>query len=143
MLWRMLGSSAKQRSVGKRSAQCIVGRSLAISSMLIRPLDCKLMIPDSHETACCRQLWDWLASGAYPPVHADVLRFQLLTGARCGEAAGILAEEIDRDAWTWTLPAERSKNSRPRTTPLVGMAREIIERRLPKSGPVFPSDAGT
>jgi integrase len=90
-----------------------------------------------------RQLWDWLAAGAFPPIHADVLRLQLLTGARCGEAAGILAQEINPQDWTWTLPAERSKNNRPRTTPLVGMAREIIERRLPKRGPVFPSDAGT
>jgi integrase len=90
-----------------------------------------------------RQLWDWLGSGAFPPVHADVLRLQLLTGARCGEAAGITADEINTLDWTWTLPAQRSKNSRARITPLVGMAREIIEERLPTSGPVFPSDAGT
>jgi integrase len=90
-----------------------------------------------------RTLWEWLDAGAFPPVHADVLRLQLLTGARCGEAAGILADEIDPQAWTWTLPAARSKNGQARTTPLVGIARDIIKSRLRKTGPVFPSDAST
>jgi integrase len=90
-----------------------------------------------------RTLWQWLDSGTFPPVHADVLRFQLLTGARCGEAAGITVREINQQDWTWTLPAERSKNGQARVTPLVGMAREIITSRPLKNGPVFPSDAGT
>ena len=72
-------------------------------------------------------LWKWLDSGALPPEPADIMKLQLLTGARCGEISGLCAEEIDRDKWTWTLPAARSKNKRPRVTPLVGVARQIIE----------------
>lgn len=90
-----------------------------------------------------RLLWDWSDGGSFPLAHADALRFQLLTGARCGEAAGMLAEEINSQDWTWMLPAERSKNGQARVTPLVGLAREIIQKRLPKTGPVFPSEAGT
>jgi integrase len=90
-----------------------------------------------------RALWPWLESETIPEAHADVLRVQLALGARCGEVAGMMAGEVDTEAWTWTLPAARSKNGRERVTPLVGLAREIIEARLPKTGPVFPSDAGT
>jgi len=88
-------------------------------------------------------LWNWLDSDTIPQPHADAMRVQLAIGARCGEVAGMMAEEVDKDAWTWTLPAARSKNGRERVTPLVGLAREIIERRLPEAGPVFPSETGT
>ena len=73
------------------------------------------------------------------------LKLQLLTGARCGEISGLCAEEIDREQWNWTLPAARSKNKRPRVTPLVGMARRIIEARLStvQSGPLFTAETGT
>ena len=75
-------------------------------------------------------LWKWLDSGALPSDPADILKLELLTGARCGEISGLCAEEIDREEWTWTLPAARSKNKRPRVTPVVGVARQIIEARL-------------
>jgi integrase len=90
-------------------------------------------------------LWKWLDSGTLPPDRADVLKLQLLTGARCGEISGLRAEEIDRNEWTWTLPATRSKNKRPRVTPLVGIARQIIETRLSitKAGPLFTAEAGS
>ena len=68
-----------------------------------------------------------------------------MTGARCGEISGLCAEEIDRDEWTWTLPAARSKNKRPRVTPLVGVARQMIEARLSTlhAGPLFTTGTGT
>jgi len=90
-----------------------------------------------------RTLWHWLDSDTIPQAHVDAMKVQLALGARCGEVAGMMASEVDRENWTWTLPASRSKNGRERVTPLVGLAREIIERRLPKSGPVFASEAGT
>jgi len=89
-------------------------------------------------------LWKWLDAGALPPDQTDILKIELLTGARCGEISGLRAEEIDRDDWTWTLPATRSKNKRPRVTPVVGVARQIIEARLSGSeaGPVFTAETG-
>jgi integrase len=86
--------------------------------------------------------WRWLEEGSCPAAHADVLRFQLLTGARCSEAGGITAEEIDAREWLWTLPGSRSKNGRPRVTPLVGLAREIVARRLRAKGPIFAGEDG-
>ena len=89
--------------------------------------------------------WKWLDSGALPSDPADILKLELLTGARCGEIGGLCAEEINRDEWTWTLPAARSKNKRPRVTPLVGIARGIIEARLSniQSGPLFTAETGS
>jgi len=90
-------------------------------------------------------VWKWLESGALPSGPADVLKLQLLTGARCGEISGLFAEEIDRTEWLWTLPAARSKNKRPRVTPVVGIARQIIEARLSavQSGPLFTAETGS
>jgi len=92
-----------------------------------------------------RALWSWFDGGALPPGAADVLKLQLSTGARCGEFSGICAEEIDRSNWTWTLPAARSKNKRPRVTPVVGIARRILQARLITitSGPLFTTQTGT
>lgn len=73
-----------------------------------------------------RALVRWLDSDSVPPAHATVLRLQLLLGARVGEIAGMKVEEINRETWVWTLPAARSKNGRPRATPIIGWAREIL-----------------
>jgi integrase len=89
-------------------------------------------------------LWRWLEESSLSTTTADILRMQLLSGARCGEIAGMQAEEIDTAEWLWTLPAARSKNGKERVTPLVGMARAIIESRLAgvRDGPLFPSETG-
>jgi integrase len=86
--------------------------------------------------------WQWLPESRIPAAHADVLRLELLLGARCGEIAGMQANEIDQVQRIWMLPAERSKNGDARATPLVGRAWEIISRRLAckAQGPVFPTD---
>jgi integrase len=70
---------------------------------------------------------------------ADILKLELLTGARCGEISGLRAEEIDRHKWIWTLPVARSKNGRQRVTPILRVAREILEPRLQgvEKGPLF------
>jgi len=57
-------------------------------------------------------LWAWLESDALSRDAADILKLELLTGARCGEISGLRAEEIDRQKWIWILPAARSKNGR-------------------------------
>jgi integrase len=87
-------------------------------------------------------LWRWLESDALSFEAADILKLELLLGARCGEIAGLRVEEIDRQKWTWTLPAARSKNGRQRVTPIVGLAREMLEQRLSRveKGPLFLLD---
>ena len=91
-----------------------------------------------------KSLWKWLDSGDLPSDPADILKLELLTGARCGEISGLCGEEINCDQWIWTLPAARSKNKRARVTPLVGVARQIVETRLSvaPSGPLFRAGTG-
>jgi integrase len=87
--------------------------------------------------------WAWLDEGAcsMPSDCIQVLRLQLCTGARIGEVAGIDASEVEDEngKLVWTLPPARSKNKSERSTPLVGMARDIIEQALksPRRGPLF------
>jgi integrase len=89
-----------------------------------------------------RTLWRWLDDDTLPRAHANVMKLQLLLGARCGEVAGMKAEEVDAEKWVWVLPPARSKNAKERVTPLVGMAREIVAECLPNTGPVFASETG-
>jgi integrase len=91
-----------------------------------------------------RQLWPWLTAANLPPHVADILRLQIALGARCGEVSGLDAVEIDLPTSLWTLPASRSKNGRPRVTPLVGAARNILEERLQSvdKGLLFPAATG-
>jgi len=92
-----------------------------------------------------KALWEWLNTDAVPQNPADILKLELLTGARCGEISGLCTEEINREEWIWTLPAARSKNKRPRVTPLVGIARQIVEARLchVTPGPLFKAGTGS
>jgi integrase len=89
-------------------------------------------------------LWDFLEEGGFPPNTTAILKLQLATGARVGEVSGLPVEEIDQVHWIWRLPAERSKNKRPRATPLVGIAKSILQDRLGavSSGPLFVTEAG-
>lgn len=86
--------------------------------------------------------WQWIGSSDLTPDMSDSLRLQLCMGTRIGEVAGIRVEEVDQEAWLWTLPASRSKNKKPRVTPLVGRAREIIKARLKRThrGPLFVNE---
>jgi integrase len=77
-------------------------------------------------------LWKWLGSSSLPLGPPTILRLQILLGARCSEIGGMRAEEINTTNWLWTLPAARSKNNRPRVTPLVGQARQIVSDVLAK-----------
>ena len=88
-----------------------------------------------------RLLWPWLDE-ALPDAVRDSLRIQLLTGCRISEVTGMTTAEIDKGLWT--LPGARSKNKKPRRTPLVGLARTIIEARIADAvdGVLFPSAVG-
>lgn len=91
-----------------------------------------------------KSFWEWLETSTMPDDYVEALKLQLATGARIGEVAGLCAVEVDQVTWLWTLPARRSKNGRKRVTPLVGLAREIVERRLREvaEGPVFRTEKG-
>ena len=72
------------------------------------------------------------------------LEFLILTATRSGEARGALWSEIDLDAATWTIPAERMKAHVEHRVPLSPRALAILnEARAIDDGSrlVFPSPA--
>lgn len=91
-----------------------------------------------------QELWRWLEGGGLPQDCADAMKLQLAIGARIGEVSGLRVEEIDRTSWVWTLPSLRSKNGRQRITPLLGLAKEIVESRMDRNsdGCLFKGDLG-
>jgi integrase len=60
-------------------------------------------------------------------VSARCVEFLVLTAARSGEARGATFAEIDTEARTWTVPAERMKSGRAHVVPLSDRALAIVE----------------
>jgi integrase len=80
--------------------------------------------------------WQALHGPRFDPVTADVLRLQLLLGARVREVTGMTRTELalDGPAPVWTLPKARSKGGRDVPRPLPREALGIIRRRLEADG---------
>ena len=81
-------------------------------------------------------------------VHASTkLAFELmvLTAVRSGEARGARWDEVDIDAATWTIPAERMKGGVEHTVPLSNAALGVLEAAAAEfgnDGLIFPSTKG-
>jgi integrase len=73
-----------------------------------------------------RALWAGLSDTA--PRYADLVRLVLLLGARPGEVAGMMRQEIDLENGLWRIPAERVKTKAAHTLPLVGQALAIVSK---------------
>lgn len=71
------------------------------------------------------------------------LEFTILTAARTSEVLGATWEEIDFEARTWTIPAERMKAGRQHRVPLSGRAIELLTEARQLERPfVFPGQRG-
>jgi integrase len=69
---------------------------------------------------------------------ARATEFLLLTAARSGEVRGARFDEIDTEAKTWTVPAERMKAGREHVVPLGPRALAIVEAmRQRATGPLI------
>ena len=74
---------------------------------------------------------------------ARALEFAILTAARSGEVRGAAWAEIDTDAATWIVPAERMKAGKEHRIPLSKDALALIGD-LPRTGDlIFPNNKGT
>jgi len=73
-------------------------------------------------------------------VMARCLEFITLTACRLGEAAGATWKEIDFEARTWTIPAERMKAAREHKVPLSAAAIALLKdvAAIRHSDYVFP-----
>jgi integrase len=78
---------------------------------------------------------------------ATVLAFEflVLTAARSGEVREVRWDEVDLDAATWTIPADRAKMKREHRVPLSSRALAVLSETLQLqdgTGLVFPSATG-
>ena len=83
-------------------------------------------------------------SGVFP-THRLAFEFLVLTAARSAEVRGAVWSEIDLDAVTWVIPAERMKAAREHRVPLSGRAMQVLAeaRRHSDGGSwVFPAKSG-
>jgi integrase len=60
--------------------------------------------------------------------------FLVLTAARTGEVLGARWDEIDLEAKTWTVPANRIKAGREHRVPLAPRCLELLEQAKPLAG---------
>ena len=77
-------------------------------------------------------------------IGARALEFAILTAARSGEVRGAKWSEIDLEARTWTVPAERIKAGRAHTVPLTDDAVTLLEAlpRMEGSDLLFTAPRG-
>ena len=76
------------------------------------------VLTDAELAAICR------ASG--DDDYGRIVRLLILTGCRRQEVGSMQWSELDADAGTWTIPAERTKNKREHTLPMPPAAWHII-----------------
>jgi len=67
----------------------------------------------------------WRAAGY--DVFGKIIKLMILTACRREEIGGMAWGEFKSDGTEWTLPAERSKNKRAHTLPMMPMMRSIID----------------
>ena len=77
----------------------------------------------------------WQASAQLVPKSRCFVRLLILTGCRVSEAAAIAMGELDVAAARWTIPAERAKNRRSITLPLLPLAMAELAAVLPEPLP--------
>ena len=84
------------------------------------------------------KFYQWLREKDF--LSAKALTFTILTAARNGEARGADRSEIDLNAKSWTLPAERMKTDKPHRVPLSKEAIKVLKELEPFSNDerIFP-----
>jgi integrase len=85
----------------------------------------------------------WAATAAVGEPFLVIYRLLMLTGLRLNEVAGCRWEELDLEAGTLSIPAERSKNGLPMLVPMPPSAVALFAAVKRCSGPfIFSSTAG-
>ena len=75
----------------------------------------------------------WVATRKQSYPFAPFFRLLALTGQRRSEIAGMLWQELDRDAREWRIPGTRTKNHRPHSIPLSDAAIAELDAIAPKA----------
>ncbi len=120
-------TSAKLKSDARRSARCFAGRFTGFYGNRhhspTKGYDAGTARDRVLSNDEMRKLWQWLNGDALPRGHANVMKLQLLLGARCGEVAVWRRKKsMPKSGFGFfLLHGRRTKNSV--VTPLIGLAR--------------------
>ena len=105
------------------------------------PKPSKVAKTENHPALPYTQIANFMKSlRAEPGISARALEFIILTAARTSEAINADWSEIDFDAKTWVVPAERMKSGREHRVPLSPRAVKVLRQmhELQTEGYVFP-----
>ncbi|MGL4766549.1 MAG: tyrosine-type recombinase/integrase [Formosimonas sp.] len=116
----------------------------------ILPSPEKVTAVESHPALPFNRLGEFMAALRISHYfYRDALEFCILTAVRNSDATGAQWHEIDHQAKTWTIPAERLKikDKGSHTVPLSTQAYAILQRRLnalddEPTGLIFPAANG-
>ena len=123
---RLDALTSQGMTVGVNRIQALISRifTIALDREHVESNPAHRMIKRFGEQARDRVLTDdeirnlWAGLDAHPGGASDALRLRLLLGQRGEETAGMLRDEVDLAAATWTLPGGRTKNKRLHTVAL-------------------------
>ena len=109
------------------------------------PAPGKIMKREHHEALPINKMPAFIESlRAKPGLGARALEFAILNASRSGEVRGARWSEIDLEAATWTVPAERMKAGKIHRIPLSRAAVKLLKAlpRVEGTDLVFPSSRG-
>ena len=108
----------------------------------ILPARSKVQRTKHHAARDYRRISSFMAAlRGVPGTGARALEFAILCASRSGEVRGATWKEIDLEAGTWTVPAERMKAEREHRIPLSPAALDLLRRqeRMAETDLIFPS----
>lgn len=108
----------------------------------ILPARSKVQRTKHHAALDHRRISSFMAAlQGIPGTGARALEFAILCASRSGEVRGATWKEIDLEAGTWTVPAERMKAEREHRIPLSPAALDLLRRqeRMAETDLIFPS----
>src|SRR5215472_991716 len=122
----------------------------AVARDILAASPCAGVKPPTAERARDRVLSDvelrfvWQATDKLSGTFGPLVKLLALTGQRRDEVARMRWDELDLDARLWTLPAERTKNSKPHEDPLSNAALAALQNvpRIAGSPFVFATNGG-
>jgi len=84
--------------------------------------------------------WLWQACDRVGYPWGQILKLAVITGARRGEVAGMLRDELDPVARLWSMPGTRTKNHRPHTVYISDAFRSVLKSTPKHKGRFVFSD---
>ncbi len=108
--------------------------------MELLPAPAKIAKPVHHPALPYQELGVFMQTlSEHSSLNAKAMTFTILTACRTNEVLAASWDEIDFNAETWTIPAERMKSERPHRVPLSEQAINLLEKLPRVNGWLFPS----